>query len=195
MIQTARAKINIYGIVLFKSVNDGARIVDGSIIQSDGNSTTIGKSPITEVPSGTLPEDATIEAARSVLSGLVLEGDLTNDEIAALLNVYPNWNDLQIGEWINTDDMIVYSNALYRVVQGHNKQVDWTPDETPALFTAAVPDNVIPVWVQPTGAHDAYNIGALVQWPEDGTVWRSTIDANTTEPGTLLPWGYWMEAE
>jgi hypothetical protein len=33
------------------------------------------------------------------------------------------------------------------------------------------------------------------QWPEGGTVWQSTIPENTTEPGTLLPWGYWVEAE
>lgn len=38
-----------------------------------------------------------------------------------------------------------------------------------------------PTWVQPTGAHDAYNEGDRVMW--NGILWESTIDANVWEPG------------
>lgn len=38
-----------------------------------------------------------------------------------------------------------------------------------------------PGWVQPTGAHDAYPLGARVTWA--GTVWESTVDSNVWEPG------------
>lgn len=36
-------------------------------------------------------------------------------------------------------------------------------------------------WVQPTGAHDAYPIGADVS--HGGAIWRSVVDANVWEPG------------
>lgn len=46
-------------------------------------------------------------------------------------------------------------------------------DEEPELPTAAE-------WVQPTGAHDAYNTGDLVLF--EGTVYRSTMDGNVWSP-------------
>ena len=39
-----------------------------------------------------------------------------------------------------------------------------------------------PAWVQPTGAHDAYPLGAVVSHLEH--LWRSTRDANVWEPNT-----------
>ena len=36
-------------------------------------------------------------------------------------------------------------------------------------------------WVQPTGAHDAYPVGAKVT--HNGSLWTSDVDANTWEPG------------
>ena len=38
-----------------------------------------------------------------------------------------------------------------------------------------------PAWVQPTGAHDAYALGAKVT--HNGKTWESTADANVWEPG------------
>ena len=196
MIQTATKYKAAKGARFFISTHNGHRIVKGKVKKADSNSTTISPhKKITEVPEGIIPEDATIEEARSVLAGMVLEGDLEDSEMEALLDVYQKWDDLPIGECVNPYDLLVYSGTLYKVVQGHNKQADWTPDITAALYTRAVPDTVISVWVQPTGAHDAYAVDDLVQWPEGGTVWRSTINGNATEPGTLLPWGYWVEAE
>lgn len=40
-----------------------------------------------------------------------------------------------------------------------------------------------PQWVQPTGAHDAYALGALVT--HAGKTWRSTTPANVWEPGVF----------
>ena len=53
---------------------------------------------------------------------------------------------------------------------------------------------IYPVWYQPAGGHDAWALGSRCEWPEDsGTIWESTIPDNTTEPGTLEQWGYWVE--
>ena len=47
------------------------------------------------------------------------------------------------------------------------------------ILPSGVP--VPPDWVQPTGAHDAYQIGDLVTY--QGQVWRSTVDNNSWPPG------------
>ena len=88
---------------------------------------------------------------------------------------------------------ISYGDKIYECIQGHTTQSDWTPDVTPALFSEiqAPGASGYPAWEPPTGAHDAYDLGTRVTHSEKN--WESTIPANTTEPGTLLPWGYWKE--
>ena len=54
-----------------------------------------------------------------------------------------------------------YNELLYRCVQAHTSQADWTPDVTPALWVRTFTEEW-PEWIQPTGAHDAYNMGDKV---------------------------------
>ena len=68
---------------------------------------------------------------------------------------------------------------LYRCVQAHTSQADWTPDQTPALFVK-VRLAEWPEWVQPTGVHDAYNTGDKVTY--NGEHYVSLIDGNTWAP-------------
>lgn len=90
------------------------------------------------------------------------------------------------------DDRIRSGEKLYRCVQAHTSQSDWTPDATPALWTEVVKPGEIPVWKQPTGAQDAYNKGDMVWYPaKDTTVYESLIDANVYSP-EAYPAG-WME--
>lgn len=70
---------------------------------------------------------------------------------------------------------------LYRVNQGHTAQADWKPDAQPALYTTIGLDSSgYPIWAQPTGAHDAYNTGDIVNY--NGTLFCSLIDGNTYSP-------------
>lgn len=73
-----------------------------------------------------------------------------------------------------------YNDVLYKVVQSHKTQSNWTPDITPALFTPVSIDEW-PEWVQPTGAQDAYAKGAKVSHNEQH--WESDVDNNVWEPG------------
>lgn len=62
------------------------------------------------------------------------------------------------------------------------------PDVTPALWNEVVEG--IGVWKQPTGAHDAYRIGAKVHFPTiSDPVYESLIDYNTYSP-TAYPAGW-----
>lgn len=119
-----------------------------------------------------------------VLDGLLRADEMTADEVAALVGLYPAWSG--DGVAYVAGDIRAHGGTLYRIVQPHTSQVDWTPDATPALWVRCAPAGVIPAWVQPTGAQDAYALDALVTY--QGQVWRSTIAANVWPPGTGALW-------
>ena len=80
---------------------------------------------------------------------------------------------------------------LYKCVQNHTSQADWTPDVTPALWVlAGDPAEEWPEWSQPVGAHDAYNKGDKCSHNEKH--WISDVDGNVWEPGVF---GWHEEAE
>lgn len=77
-----------------------------------------------------------------------------------------------------------YGGKLYRCEQSHTTVQEWTPDKTPALWTAIAMPGEIPVWRQPSGAQDAYRAGDRVHYPdESGPVYVSTADNNVWQPG------------
>lgn len=47
-----------------------------------------------------------------------------------------------------------------------------------------------PEWVQPTGGHDAYALGAIITY--NGQTWISIVDANVWEPG-VYGWEIYTE--
>lgn len=75
---------------------------------------------------------------------------------------------------------IRYGENLYRCVQAHTSQDDWTPDATPALWTKISLEE-FPEWVQPTGAQDAYALGNKVT--HNNKRWISIVDNNVWMPG------------
>lgn len=91
---------------------------------------------------------------------------------------YPDW---VAGEAVAVGDVRMYETNLYTVIQPHKTQSDWTPDITPALWKRFYTADEIPEWVQPAGAHDAYNTGDRVTY--NGKTWESTVDANVWAPG------------
>lgn len=187
----------------------------------------------------------------------VIEDSVTalDDETAATVpSLFTPWT---VGEAVEVGDRRYYATRLYKVVQAHTTQADWTPDVTPALWAVvgdpgqagtiddpitaargmeyeygkyyfdpedgktylceregeatggkiilqylpheligqyfsaaesgeteepAEPDtgDTYPEWVQPTGAHDAYNTGDRVTY--NGRVYESTMDGNTWSP-------------
>lgn len=75
-----------------------------------------------------------------------------------------------------------YKGSLYKCVQDHTSQADWTPDTASSLWSlTADPTEEWPEWVQPIGAHDAYNKGDKVSHNQKH--WTSTAENNVWEPG------------
>lgn len=84
-----------------------------------------------------------------------------------------------------------YRDKLYRCVQAHTSQSDWTPDTAVSLWACtADPGEEWPEWSQPIGAHDAYQQGAKVT--HGGKRWTSSVDNNVWEPGV---YGWTEETE
>lgn len=50
------------------------------------------------------------------------------------------------GLQVTAGRILRYGNDIYRIIQSHTTQDDWTPDKTPALFTKISPEE-FPQWV------------------------------------------------
>ena len=113
------------------------------------------------------------------LRQLIEQLAVTLDDETALTGValFPMW---AISMAYAVDYRVQYGGILYKCVQAHTSQADWTPDATPALWVVVSIDEY-PEWVQPTGAHDAYNTGDKVSY--NGKHYVCTIDANIYAPG------------
>lgn len=75
-----------------------------------------------------------------------------------------------------------YNGTIYKVLQNHTSQTDWTPDITASLYAKVlIPDaDVIPEWEQPESTNP-YMTGDKVT--HNGKTWESTVDNNVWEPG------------
>lgn len=130
------------------------------------------------------------EQLRRVLQ--MFAATLTDEKAMEVATVFPVWAP---GVSYPVDDLLTYGTndvgdpQLYRVVQAHTSQEDWLPSETPSLYTPiGLTDDGYPVWSQPTGAHDAYNEGDVVDY--NGTLYVSLIDGNVYAPDAYpAGWG------
>lgn len=105
---------------------------------------------------------------------------LPDEDALEAVELFPAWAADTAYE---QGERIRYGDRLYRCVQAHTAQPDWTPDQTPALWTEVAKPGEIPVWRQPTGAQDAYRIGDKVRYPDaDGPVYVNTVDYNVYAP-------------
>lgn len=117
--------------------------------------------------------------------------NLTDEEALDNVDVFPNW---AIGVSYEAGDRVRYQEVLYKVLQAHVSQEDWTPDVAVSLFVRVDdPGEEWPEWVQPTGAQDAYAMGAKVSHNEKH--WISLIDANVWEPTEAVPTLWELYAE
>ena len=126
-----------------------------------------------------------LQAAEQLRKALqMFAASLTDEQAMEVVAVYDPWKE---GKTYATGDFLTYGvngvgdPQLYKVAQAHASQADWKPDTTPALYVAiGLDESGFPVWSQPTGAHDAYNTGDIVNY--NGTLYQSLIDGNVYSP-------------
>ena len=109
---------------------------------------------------------------------------LSEDKAMEISTIYDPWmagKAYSAGEYVTYGANTVGDPQLYKVVQAHTSQADWTPDAVASLFSPiGLDDSGYPVWSAPTGAHDAYNTGDIVNY--NGTLYESLMDGNIYAP-------------
>ena len=109
---------------------------------------------------------------------------LSDEKALEVASIYDAWvvgKTYEVGEFVTYGKNGVDDPQLYKVVQAHTSQADWTPDKTASLFSpVGLNDEGYPVWSKPTGAHDAYNEGDIVDY--NGTLYTSLINGNIWSP-------------
>ena len=94
--------------------------------------------------------------------------------------LFPVW---KLKEYV-TGERVRYNDILYKCLQNHTAQSDWTPDTAVSLWVRVNDPSVEwPEWVQPQGATDAYPLGAKVSHLEKH--WVSEYDNNVWEPSVF----------
>jgi hypothetical protein len=107
----------------------------------------------------------------------------TVDELKDILqqtkSSVPDW---QVGIRYIVNDLVTYNNLIYKVLQEHTSQSDWTPDKVPALFSFYAFQDLgeVPNWIQPLGSHDAYKLNDRVFY--EGYIYESWINNNVWSP-------------
>lgn len=105
---------------------------------------------------------------------------LSDESALEVVSLYPVWD----GNGVNyvTGLKLRYEDVLYKVLQDHTSQPDWTPIAAPSLFAKVLiedPD-IVPAWEQPDSTNP-YMSGDKVT--HNGKTWISDVDNNVWEPG------------
>lgn len=82
---------------------------------------------------------------------------LTDQQALTVKSLYPNWENF-IGQQLTVGQKVQYNNKLFKVIQEHTAQENWSPGiDTASLFTEIVEDH--------TGTIDD-----PIPYPEDGNM-------------------------
>lgn len=130
--------------------------------------------------------EAQTQAYADALTLAKIQAQTVDDETAVLVpNLFEMWSDSKHYE---KDERVTYNGTLYKCLQAHDAQADWTPTDAPSLWAKVLPgqSGEIGEWEQP-GSTNGYKTGDKVT--HNGKTWESTADNNVWEPGAVgAPW-------
>ena len=131
--------------------------------------------------------ESTAEITSIAFVVLAEKGDIDGGTAGEHAELFEEW---AVGIAYAVGALRNYEGKLYKCVQAHTSQADWTPDVVPALWAlAADPAEEWPEWSQPIGAGDAYMAGDKVTY--EGKHWISDVDNNVWAPGV---YGWTLQA-
>ena len=130
--------------------------------------------------------EAQTQAYAAALTLAKIQAVTLDDETAVLVpNLFEMWSDSKHYE---KDERVTYNGTLYKCLQAHDAQADWTPTDVSSLWAKVLPgqSGEIGEWEQP-GSTNGYKTGDKVT--HNGKTWESTADNNVWEPGAVgAPW-------
>lgn len=132
---------------------------------------------------------AIVQAAVTVAQ--IQAQSLTDEQAITVKDIYPVWDGNGVS--YQKDYYLTHNGKLYKVLQTHTSQADWSPDAAPSLFAEVLPGQggtEIGEWVQPDSTNP-YMTGDQVT--HNGATWESMIDNNVWEPGVQGSEALWQE--
>ena len=134
------------------------------------------------------PEGAARIMAR--MQAVTMASTMTKEQLFSVRYLYPQWEEL-VGKKITKEETpyIMYGDIFYMVNSTHLVQAEWPPGEgTESIYSLVAEPGTVAPWVQPLGAHDAYNRHGSGLPKSDpvthkGSTWNSELDGNIWEPG------------
>lgn len=117
----------------------------------------------------------------------ILKSDISEGDYQGIISSYQDWEQ---DKAYSVGEIVKFNSVAYETIQAHTSQADWAPGTVSALFKVITPKTtvdsvgdvvtIIPAFVQPTGAHDSYQIGDKIHF--EGVDYVSIIDNNTYSP-------------
>lgn len=116
---------------------------------------------------------------------------LSDEQALTVKDLYADWDENGVG--YTAGDRVKYNGKLYKCLQAHTSQADWTPEAAPSLWAeilAGQEGTAIGEWVQPESTNP-YKKGDKVT--HNGKTWESLVDGNVWEPGAQGSESLWKE--
>lgn len=126
------------------------------------------------------PEAQAEVVAASVMVAQIQAQSLTDEQALSVQAIYPQWDGNEIA--YTAGFKVLSNNILYKCLQAHTSQADWTPEAATSLWTKVliVDETTIPEWEQPDSTN-GYATGDKVT--HNGATYESLVDNNVWEPG------------
>lgn len=117
---------------------------------------------------------------------------LTDEQALTVQAIYPKWNAKSVVYAV--DHKVMHDGILYKCLQAHTSQSDWTPPAASSLWTKVLiaDPTVIPEWEQPDSTN-GYMTGDKVI--HGGVTYESLVDNNVWEPGAAGTETLWKGME
>lgn len=126
------------------------------------------------------PEAQAEVVAASVIVAQIQAQSLTDEQALSVQVIYPQWDGN--GTAYTAGFKVLSNDILYKCLQAHTSQADWTPEAATSLWTKVliVDKTTIPEWEQPNSTN-GYAAGDKVT--HNGATYESLVDNNVWEPG------------
>lgn len=136
------------------------------------------------------PEAQVELQAAAITVAQIQAQSLTDEQTLSVQAIYPAWSGNGVSYTV--DYKVLYDGTLYKCLQAHSSQPDWSPDAAPSLWAKVLitDPEAIPEWEQPDSTNP-YGKGDRVT--HNGKTWESLVDSNVWEPGATGTESLWKE--
>lgn len=104
---------------------------------------------------------------------------LTDEQAIEVKELYQLW---EVGIDYAVDDVRRHNDKLFRCLQAHTSQADWTPDVVPALWVEIAADSEYREIKENMLPTEAFAIDEIGWYQTEDNLYKSLIDANVYTP-------------